>query len=79
MVIISDMVHSRILAVDATRPRQHNRGEWMGAKRKERRGFVKVHALADTQALKILASAGHRRFGGRLDYAQGVAWAVCIY
>ena len=55
MVVVSDKVHSRILAVDATGLKQHNRGEWMRVKWKKRRGFVKVHALVDTQTMKILA------------------------
>ena len=32
MVIVSDMMHSRILAVDATGFKQHNREEWMRVK-----------------------------------------------
>ena len=59
-MIISDGVHSRILAVDAVWPRQHNRGEWMRVKQNMRRDFVKVRALADTQTMKMLASVGHR-------------------
>ena len=51
----------------------------MRVRQKRRRGFVKVHALADTQTMRILAFAGHRRFGGRLDYLLSVARAACIY
>ena len=55
VVTVSDRKHSRILAADATGLKRHNRGEWMRAKWKVRRGFVKMHVLVDTETMKILA------------------------
>ncbi len=43
VVTVSDKKRSRILALDASGLKQHNRGEWMRAKWKVRRGFVKMH------------------------------------
>ena len=42
-------------AVDSTGLKQHNRGEWLRQKWKVRRGFVKMHVLADVDTRKILA------------------------
>ena len=55
VVTVSDKKRSRILALDASGLKQHNRGEWMRAKWKVRRGFVKMHVLVDTEAMRILA------------------------
>ncbi len=55
MITVSNKKHSRILAVDATGLKQHNRGEWMSKKWKVKRGFVKMHAMVDTQTMKITA------------------------
>ena len=55
VVTVSDRKHSRILAADATGLKRHSRGEWMRAKWKVRRGFVKMHVLVDTETMKILA------------------------
>ena len=55
VVTVSDRKHSKILAADATGLKRHNRGEWMRAKWKVRRGFVKMHVLVDTETMKILA------------------------
>ena len=55
VVTVSDRKHSRILAADATGLKRHNRGEWMRAKWKVRRGFVKMHVLVDTETMRILA------------------------
>ncbi len=55
VVTVSDKKRSRILALDASGLKQHNRGEWMRAKWKVRRGFVKMHVLVDTETMKILA------------------------
>ena len=55
MVTVSDPEHSRVLAVDATGLKQHNRGEWMGKKWRVKRGFVKLHVMVDTQTMKIVA------------------------
>ena len=43
------------LAVDSTGLKQHNRGEWIRHKWKVRRGFVKLHVMADVDTKKILA------------------------
>ena len=55
VVTVSDRKSRRILALDASGLKQHNRGEWMRAKWKKRRGFVKMHILVDTETMKILA------------------------
>ncbi len=55
VVTVSDRKRRRILALDASGLKQHNRGEWMRAKWKKRRGFVKMHILIDTETKKILA------------------------
>ena len=55
VVTVSDKKRSRILALDASGLKQHNRGEWMRAKWRVRRGFVKMHILVDTETKKILA------------------------
>ena len=55
MITVSNKKRSRILAVDATGLKQHNRGEWMSKKWKVKRGFVKMHAMVDTQTMKIIA------------------------
>lgn len=55
VVTVSDRKGSRVLALDASGLKQHNRGEWMRAKWKVRRGFVKMHVLVDTETMKILA------------------------
>ena len=55
VVTVSDKKRSRILALDASGLKQHNRGEWMRAKWRVRRGFVKMHVLVDTETKKILA------------------------
>ncbi len=55
VVTVSDKKRTRILALDASGLKQHNRGEWMRAKWKVRRGFVKMHVLVDTETMKILA------------------------
>ncbi len=55
MVTVSDRRGPRVLALDASGLKQHNRGEWMRAKWKVRRGFVKMHVLVDTDTMKILA------------------------
>ena len=55
MVTVSDRKGSRMLALDASGLKQHNRGEWMRAKWRVRRGFVKMHVLVDTETMKILA------------------------
>ena len=55
MVTVSDRKGPRVLALDASGLKQHNRGEWMRAKWKVRRGFVKMHVLVDTETMKILA------------------------
>ena len=55
VVTVSDRRSRRILALDASGLKQHNRGEWMRAKWKKRRGFVKMHVLVDTETMKILA------------------------
>ena len=55
MITVSNKKRSRILAVDATELKQHNRREWMSKKWKVKRGFVKVHAMVDTQTMKIVA------------------------
>ncbi len=47
VVTVSDKKRSRILALDASGLKQHNRSEWMRAKWKVRRGFVKMHVLVD--------------------------------
>ena len=46
--------HSRILAADATEPRQRNRGEWTGKKRGAKRGFA-LHVMADAQTMRMVA------------------------
>ena len=43
------------LAVDSAGLKQHNRGEWIRHKWKIRRGFVKLHVMADVGTKKILA------------------------
>ena len=43
------------LVVNSTGLKQHNRGEWIRQKWKVRRGFVKLHVLADTDTKRILA------------------------
>ena len=55
VVTVSDKRGSRILALDASGLKQHNRGEWMRAKWRVRRGFVKMHVLVDTETKRILA------------------------
>ena len=55
VVTVSDKKNRRMLALDASGLKQHNRGEWMRAKWKVRRGFVKMHVLVDTETKKILA------------------------
>lgn len=55
VVTVSDKKRSRVLALDASGLKQHNRGEWMRAKWRVRRGFVKMHILVDTETKKILA------------------------
>ena len=55
VITVSDPKRSRILAVNATGLKQHNRGEWMGKKWRVKRGFVKLHVMVDTQTMKIVA------------------------
>ena len=55
MITVSDRKRSRILAVDASGLKLHNRGEWMRKKWKVKRGFVKLHVMVDTQTMKIVA------------------------
>ena len=55
VITVSDPKHSRILAADTTRLKQHNRGEWMGKKWRVKRSFVKLHVMVDTQTMKIVA------------------------
>ena len=55
MITVSGPKRSMILAADATRLKQHNRGEWMGKKWRVKRGFVKLHVMVDTQTMKIVA------------------------
>ena len=55
VVTVSDKKSRRVLALDASGLKQHNRGEWMRAKWRVRRGFVKMHVLVDTETKKILA------------------------
>ncbi len=55
MITVSNKKRSRILAVDATGLKQHNRGEQMSKKWKVKRGFIKMHAMVDTQTTKIVA------------------------
>ena len=47
--------HRLLLAVDATGLKVGNRGEWIRHKWKVRRGYVKLHALVDTDTGMILA------------------------
>ena len=54
MITVSNKKHSRILTVYTTGLKQHNRGEWMSKKWKVKRGFVKMHAMVDTQTMKIV-------------------------
>ena len=44
-----------VLLADSTGLKQSNRGEWIRKKWKIRRGFVKLHMLADADTKKILA------------------------
>ena len=55
IVTITDRNAHRMLAADSSGLKQHNRGEWMRAKWKMKRGFVKMHILVDTTTQKILA------------------------
>ena len=43
------------LAVDSTGLKQHSGGKWIKHKWKIRRGFVKLHVMADVGTKKILA------------------------
>ncbi len=54
LVMVSDRERSRVLALDTSGLKQHNRGEWIRAKWKKRRGFVKIHVLVDTETMKVL-------------------------
>ena len=55
MVTVSGKKGSRMLALDASGLKRHNRGEWMRAEWKVRRGFVKMHVPVDTETMRILA------------------------
>ena len=55
VVTVSDRRGPRVLALDSSGLKQHNRSEWTGAKWGVRRGFVKMHVLAGTWTMKILA------------------------
>ena len=54
-VQVSDRKESLIMLLDSTGIKQANQGEWIRTKWQVRRGFVKVHVLADADTRKILA------------------------
>jgi len=55
MTTIYDPDKSITMIADSTGLKQCNRGEWIRKKWKVRRGFVKLHMLADADTKKILA------------------------
>ena len=54
-VQVSDRKKSITMLADSTGIKQANRGEWIRTKWQLRRGFVKIHLLADADTRKILA------------------------
>lgn len=57
LVRVSDRSAPVTLLADSTGLKQCNRGEWIRKKWKVRRGFVKIHLLADANTRRILAVA----------------------
>ena len=55
IVTVYDPKKLLTLVVDSTGIKQFNRGEWIRQKWKVRRGFVKIHILADIETKKIIA------------------------
>lgn len=56
VVRVSDRGTPMMLLADASGLKQCNRGEWVRQKWKVRRGFVKIHLLADAGTKRILAA-----------------------